>query len=213
MLTGLPELLEATQTTAVASILAIALALVIGLATAAARQSQWLILRKIAGFYVSVIRGTPLYIQILGIYFLLPSLGIDIPRFATGVIALGLNSGSYISEMIGGAVTSISKGQTEAARALAMPMSTIQRRIILPQALRLMLPPLTLEFTALVKNSAFLSIIGVVELTRTAQQIISVSFQPTQTWIAVAIIYFVLCFVLGLVARYLERSFSVQAAR
>jgi polar amino acid transport system permease protein len=94
-----------------------------------------------------------------------------------------------------------------------MPAASVWRRIVIPQALRLIVPPLTVEFTALVKNSAFLSVIGVVELTRTAQQIISVSFKPTQTWLVVAGIYFVMCFVIGLVARRVERATGAQAAR
>jgi polar amino acid transport system permease protein len=162
---------------------------------------------------VSFFRGTPLFVQILVIYFLLPAIGLDVPRFTTGVLALALNSGAYISQMISGAVTSIPVGQIQAARALAMPRRTIWRRIVVPQALRLILPPLTVEFSSLVKNSAFLSVIGVVELTRTGQQIIAVTFDPTQTWVVVALIYFVMCFVIGLLARRLERATSAQAFR
>lgn len=210
---GLPELLEGARITLAASFLAIILAILIGILAAAAENSRVAPVRAIATVYVSVIRGTPLYIQILAIYFLLPAVGLDIPRFTTGVIALALNSGSYISQMIAGALTAIPPGQVEAARALAIPRPLIWRRIVLPQALRLILPPLTVEFNALIKNSAFLSIIGVVELTRTAQQIISVSFKPTQTWLVVAAIYFVLCFAIGLMTRRIERATSAQAAR
>jgi polar amino acid transport system permease protein len=213
MLVGLPQLVEGAKVTLAASILAIALGTIIGVCAGVAEQSRYRAFRAIAATYVSIIRGTPLYIQILVIFFLLPAVGLDIPRFATGVLALALNSGAYISQMIGGALTAIPKGQIEAARALAMPHPSIWRRIIIPQALRLILPPLTIEFTALVKNSAFLSVIGVIELTRTAQHIVSVSFKPTQTWIAVAAIYFVLCFAIGLFARKIERSTSAQAMR
>jgi His/Glu/Gln/Arg/opine family amino acid ABC transporter permease subunit len=213
MLTNLPELLQGAGTTILASSLAIVLGLAIGIVAAVARESRYAALRVVAICYVSMIRGTPLYIQLLTIYFLFPAIGIDLPRFTTGVIALGLNSGSYISEMIRGAITSVGTGQIEAARALAMPMFKIKRRIVLPQALRLILPPLTLELTALVKNSAFLSVIGVIELTRTAQQIISVSFQPTQTWVIVAAIYFVLCFALGAATRRIEVATGAQGAR
>ena len=210
---GLPELLEGAKITMAASIFAIALGTLIGIAAGVAEQSRYRLLRAVAMVYVSTIRGTPLYIQILVIYFLLPAIGLDIPRFTTGVLALALNSGAYISQMISGALTAIPKGQIEAARALAMPASSVWRRIVIPQALRLIVPPLTVEFTALVKNSAFLSVIGVVELTRTAQQIISVSFKPTQTWLVVAGIYFVMCFVIGLLARRFERATRAQAER
>lgn len=210
---GLPELLEGAKVTMAASIFAILLGTLVGISAGVAEQSRFVLLRAISAFYVSIIRGTPLYIQILVIYFLLPAIGLDIPRFSTGVLALALNSGAYISQMISGALTAIPKGQIEAARALAMPTASVWRRIVIPQALRLIVPPLTVEFTALVKNSAFLSVIGVVELTRTAQQIISVSFKPTQTWLVVAGIYFVMCFVIGLLARRFERATGAQAAR
>jgi polar amino acid transport system permease protein len=210
---GVPELLEGAAITLAASIFAILLGTVIGVAAGVAEQSRFVLLRVTVAVYVSAIRGTPLYIQILVIYFLLPAIGLDIPRFTTGVLALALNSGAYISQMISGALTAIPKGQIEAARALAMPSSSVWRRIVVPQALRLIVPPLTVEFTALVKNSAFLSVIGVVELTRTAQQIISVSFKPTETWLVVAGIYFVMCFLIGLAARRIERATGAQAVR
>jgi polar amino acid transport system permease protein len=213
MLVGLPQLVEGAKVTLAASILAIVLGTIIGVVAGIAEQSRHRSLRLLVGIYVSVIRGTPLYIQILVIFFLLPAIGVDLPRFATGVLALALNSGAYISQMIAGALTAIPTGQIEAARALAMPSRAIWHRIVIPQALRLILPPLTIEFTALVKNSAFLSVIGVIELTRTAQQIVSVTFRPTQTWILVAAIYFVLCFAIGLLARQLEQATSAQAAR
>jgi polar amino acid transport system permease protein len=213
LLTNLPELLEGAKITVAASIFAITLGSIIGVAAGVAEQSQVRPLRSLVSVYVSFFRGTPLFVQILVIYFLLPAIGLDIPRFTTGVIALALNSGAYISQMISGAITAIPNGQIQAARALAMPRRTIWRRIVVPQALRLILPPLTVEFSSLVKNSAFLSVIGVVELTRTGQQIIAVTFDPTQTWIVVALIYFVMCFVIGLTARRMERATSAQAFR
>ena len=210
---NLPELLEGAKITVAASLFAILLGTFIGVAAGIAEQSRYRWLRLLVGGYVSFFRGTPLFVQILVIYFLLPAVGLDIPRFTTGVIALALNSGAYISQMIGGAITAIPDGHIQAARALAMPRHKIWRRIIVPQAFRLILPPLTVEFSSLVKNSAFLSVIGVVELTRAGQQIISVTFQPTQTWVVVALIYFVMCFAIGIVARRVESATSAQAFR
>lgn len=213
MLTGLPQLMEGAKLTVAASFFAILLGLLIGILLAIAQESRFRALRALAAVYVSGIRGTPLYIQILAIYYIFPAVGLDLPRFATGVIALALNSASYICQMIGGALTAIPTGQIEAAKALAIPRVSIWRRIVLPQALRLILLPLTLEFVALIKNSAFLSVIGVVELTRTAQEIISVTFRPTQTWVLVAAVYFVICFAVGLLTRRIERATLAQAAR
>ena len=212
-MTNLPELLEGAKVTVAASLFAIILGTLIGVVAGVAEKSRFSWIRLLVAGYVSFFRGTPLFVQILVIYFLLPAIGLDIPRFTTGVIALALNSGAYISQMISGAITAIPDGHIQAARALAMPQRKIWRRIIIPQAFRLILPPLTVEFSSLVKNSAFLSVIGVVELTRTGQQIISVTFQPTQTWVVVAMIYFVMCFAIGVVARHVESATSAQAFR
>ncbi|HUN48631.1 MAG TPA: amino acid ABC transporter permease, partial [Stellaceae bacterium] len=124
-----------------------------------------------------------------------------------------LNSGAYVSEMIRGGLTAVPAGQIEAARALAMPRPLIWRHIILPQVMALILPPLTVEFIALVKASALLSVIGVVELTRTAQQIVAATFQPVGIWIATGVIYFIICFALALLTRRIERRTLVYRLR
>jgi polar amino acid transport system permease protein len=179
---------------------------VVGVVAAILRQSAVPPLRWLVAIYVNIARGTPLFIQILIIYFLLPIVGIDVDRFTAGVMALGFNSGAYISEMIRGALTSIAPGQIEAARALAMPRHWIWLRIILPQTFALILPPMTVELTALLKGSALLSVIGVVELTRSAQYIIAVTFQPLHTWVEVVALYFIMCFALGLLTQYIQRA-------
>jgi His/Glu/Gln/Arg/opine family amino acid ABC transporter permease subunit len=180
----------------------------VGVIAAMMRQSSVAPLRAGAALYSNIARGTPLFMQILVIYFLLPAVGIDVDRVVAGVIALSFSSGAYISEMIRGALTSIAKGEIEAAHALALPARWIWLRIILPQVFTLILAPLTVEFAALVKGSALLSIIGVVELTRTAQQIIAGTFEPLPTWVETALIYFVMCFCLGQLAR-LTRQLAV----
>lgn len=212
-MTNLAELLDGAKVTLAASLFAIILGTMIGVAAGVAEHSRFRPVRSLVSVYVSFFRGTPLFVQILVIYYLLPAIGLDVPRFTTGVLALALNSGAYISQMISGAITAIPHGHIQAAQALAMPGPTIWRRIVIPQAFRLILPPLTVEFSSLVKNSAFLSVIGVVELTRTGQQIISVTFEPTQTWVVVALFYFIMCFVIGVMARRMERALSAQAFR
>lgn len=118
---------------------------------------------------------------------------LDMPRFQTGVIALSLNSGAYVAETIRGALTAVPAGQIEAARALGMATPLTWRRIILPQVFFLSLPPLAVEFTSLLKASALLSVIAVVELTRTAQQIISNTYQPIEIWVVTGALYFLMC--------------------
>jgi His/Glu/Gln/Arg/opine family amino acid ABC transporter permease subunit len=190
------------------SALATVFGLLTGVLAAVLRQSNVAPLRACVAIYANIVRGTPLFMQIMVIYFLLPAVGIDVNRVVAGVIALSLNSGAYISEMIRGALTSIAPGEIEAAQALAMPNHWIWLRIVLPQVFTLILPPLTIEFAALVKGSALLSIIGVVELTRSAQQIISATFEPLPTWVETALIYFVICFCLGQMTRIM-RNISV----
>jgi His/Glu/Gln/Arg/opine family amino acid ABC transporter permease subunit len=213
VLSSLPALLKGAEITLAASALGIVLGVVVGVALAVAREAGGQALRLLVRVYVSFARGTPLFIQILVLFFVLPAIGVDIPKFYAGVIALSLNSGAYVSEMIRGGLTAVPPGQIEAARALAMPRPLIWRHIVLPQVFALILPPLTVEFIALVKASALLSVIGVVELTRTAQQIVAVTFKPVGIWIAVGVLYFVMCFALAALTRRVERATLVYRMR
>lgn len=207
MFKNLSPLLEGASLTLQVSILAIFLGLAIGVLVSIAAHAS-----KIAGYftrtYVSFIRGTPLFVQILVLYFILPGIGLNLSNFTAGVIVLGINSGAYISEMVRGALTAIPKGHLEAAAALALSPYRIWVSIILPQVFRLILPPLTVEFAAILKGSALLSIIGVVELTRSAQQLIAVTYGPTRVWVTVGVLYFVMCFGVGVMTRALEKYLS-----
>lgn len=213
VLSSLPALLKGAEITLAASALGVVLGVVVGVALAVAYEAGGRALRLLVRVYVSFARGTPLFIQILVLFFVLPAIGLDIPKFHAGVIALSLNSGAYVSEMIRGGLTAVPRGQIEAARALAMPRPLIWWHIVLPQVFALILPPLTVEFIALVKASALLSVIGVVELTRTAQQIVAATFQPVGIWIATGILYFVMCFALAALARRVERATLVYRLR
>jgi His/Glu/Gln/Arg/opine family amino acid ABC transporter permease subunit len=209
ILVQLPWLLKGAQVTLSVSLLGILFGTLLGVALALAFQSAIRPLVYVVRVYISFIRGTPLFIQILIVFFILPSIGIDISRFTSGVVALSLNSSAYISEMIRGGLTSIARGQIEAGRALGMKRSLIWRRVILPQVFTVILPPLTIEFASLLKYSALLSVIGVVELTRTAQQIIAATFKPIEIWLTVGALYFVMCFTLGWITRRIERATAV----
>src|ERR1700761_8779422 len=203
---ALPFLLEGTLYTVSASALAVVLGLLVGILVVIGRQSKYRALRALIAVYISIVRGTPLFIQILIVYYALPGLGLDIPRFQAGVIALSLNSGAYISEMIRGGLMAIPKGQLDAARAVGMRSGLIWRRITLPQVLALILPPLTIEFTGLLKSSALLSVIGIVELTRRAQEVIGETLRSPEVWLTTAALYFIMCFALGAVTRRLEKA-------
>src|SRR5580704_2961588 len=151
MLHAAPWLLQGALMTLETSLLAIALGLPVGIGLAVGMRSRLRALRGFVRIYISFARGTPLFIQIMLVFFVLPSLGLDLPRFCAGVLALSLNSGAYIAEMIRGGLTAVPRGQMEAARALSMPRALMWRHIVLPQVLALILPPLTVEFTGLLK--------------------------------------------------------------
>jgi polar amino acid transport system permease protein len=210
VLSSLPTLLKGAEITLAASFFGVVLGVLVGVALAIAREAGGRALQLLVRVYVSFARGTPLFIQILVIFFVLPAIGFDVPKFYAGVIALSLNSGAYVSEMIRGGLTAVPRGQIEAARALAMPRRLIWWHILLPQVFALILPPLTVEFIALIKASALLSVIGVVELTRTAQQIVAATFQPVGIWIATGALYFVICFALATLTRRIERATLVR---
>lgn len=191
--------------TAMMAVSALALGLPIGLALALARvqSSRWVSVP--AAVYVEIMRGTPLLVQILFVYFVLPTFGINLPAYASGVLALTLNAAAYISETIRAGILSIDAGQMEAARALGMSYWQAMRRIILPQTFRRVVPPLTNEGIALLKDSSLVSVIGLTELARTGQELASRYAAPLTIWPFVALLYLVLTFPLTRVAERLER--------
>lgn len=162
--------------------------------------ARWLVMA-----YVDFIRGTPLLIQIFLVYFALPVVGVNLPEFWAGVIALGLNAAGFIAEIVRAGVGSIEKGQAEAARSIGMRHGQILVHVLLPQSLRAVVPPMTNELITLVKGSALLSVISVYELTRAGQAIIAVHFAPFEIFLLIALYYYVTISVLAWFSRWLER--------
>ena len=201
----LPLFLKGVWLTAELAFLSLLFGLPIGLLLALARVQSSRLLKAPAAVYVEVMRGTPLLVQILFIYFVLPSFNIRIPAFWSGVIALTLNSAAYIAEIFRAGILSVDAGQMEAARALGMSHAQAMRRIILPQTFRRVVPPLTNEAIALLKDSSLVSVIGLTELARTGQELASRNAAPLTVWPIVAIFYLLLTFPLTRVAEYLER--------
>jgi len=190
------------QVSALAAVLGLALGVVLGLGSLShSRPVRWLV-----AAYVDFIRGTPLLIQIFLVFFALPILGIRFDEFWAGVVALSLNSAAFVAEVVRGGVGSIERGQTEAATAIGMRHRQILVHILLPQAYRQMVPPLTNELISLVKNSSLLSVISVYELTRAGQAIISVHFVPFEIFTLLALYYYVLIKALSWLSGRLERK-------
>jgi His/Glu/Gln/Arg/opine family amino acid ABC transporter permease subunit len=161
----------------------------VGLAIALCRLSRFGVLRGIAITYIELIRGTPLLMQIYVIYFVLPAIGLQFSPIAAGVLALSINAAAYIAEIFRGGIESIETGQMEAARALGMDYAAAMRWVILPQTFRRVLPPLTNEAIALLKDSSLVSVVAVSELMRVGKEFASNSGSAMTIYLTVAVTY------------------------
>lgn len=208
--------------TLLVSVLAIALASVFSVAGALGRLSKNPIFNSLATMYVSLIRGTPLLVQVYMWYLALPQFGgalqklgipgaqkiFTLPAIPAGVLALGVCYGAYMTEIVRAGIESIKIGQTEAAKALGMNDQQCMRRIIFPQALRVILPPISNEFIAMVKDSSLVSLMGVWELSYQAIKIGRRYFQSLEMLIMVALIYWVMCIILQTVQERIEKHMA-----
>lgn len=187
--------------------------LMIAILTALARISPVKPLQIVARIYVSIIRGTPLLVQLFIIFYGLPSIGITIDSFPAAVIAFSLNVGAYASEIIRAAILSTPKGQWEAAYSMGMSYPQALRRIILPQAARVSIPPLSNSFISLVKDTSLASLILVTEMFRVAQQIAATNYEFLLLYAQAGAIYWVICFCLSLVQGRVERRLDRYVAK
>jgi polar amino acid transport system permease protein len=202
----LPQFLVGAGITLGVSAVGFLVGTLIGFGLLACGRSRWLVVRWIGAIYTSFIRGTPLIVQIFVVYYVLPGLiGIDLPPLVAGVLALGFNSAAFVAEILRGGLTRIPAGQYEAAKALGLKPAVTWLKVILPQLMRTIIPPMVNEFTMLVKASSILSVIAVVELTRTAQNIMNVTYRPVEAFCVAAVLYFIVLFSCSLLTRRLER--------
>jgi polar amino acid transport system permease protein len=191
------------------SILSILLATLLALLTALGRLSSFPPIYAISTFYVSLIRGTPLFLQLFFFFLALPQLGIILPGLWAGVLALGLNYGAYMSEIFRAGLSSVGKGQREAAMALGMTPNQIMRRVILPQALRFAIPPLGNDFIAMTKDTALVSATGFVhELMWRATKVGKAYFRSMEALIIAAIFYWIMTLVLTSIQSRIETRLS-----
>lgn len=187
------------------SVLSILLATLLALVAALGRLSRFPPFYAISTFYVSLIRGTPLYLQIFFFFLALPQLGIILPGFIAGVVALGLNYGAYMSEIFRAGIGSVGKGQREAALALGMTPVQVMRRIVIPQALRFAIPPMGNEFIAMTKDSALVSATGFVhELMWRATKVGRANFKNLEALIMAAVFYWLMTMILSYIQGKIE---------
>ena len=204
------NLLEGIKYTILVSLQAIGIGFIVGVILSIFRMGKSKIIKYIINIYISFVRGTPIIVQIFIIYYALAMIGLDIPSYQSGVIALSLNSGGFIAEIIRGGLSAIPKGQYEAAAVLKMNKFQTLTRIIFPQVFRIILPQLLSEFISVIKISPLLSIIAVVELTRAAQKIITTTYVSLPFYITIAIMYFILNSILEFLVNIIEKKISLK---
>jgi polar amino acid transport system permease protein len=202
-------LLKGAVTTIQASLLAVSFGTILGILVGAVRVMPLKWVRSLAATYIYVIRGTPLLIQLFLIYFGLPSLGLNLSAFTAGIIGLSINSSGYVGEIVRGGIEAIPQGQWEASQVLGLSYFQTMRFIILPQALRSMLPAIGNEFVTLIKESSLLSTLAITELTMVGQQVRSVTYASFETFIMVGIIYLVMTSTTSMALQYVEKKWKV----
>lgn len=208
-LNSFEPLLWAARYTLLISGLGIAVGLVAGALICAAALSRNVWLRRFAALWVSFLRGVPLLVQLLLVYYLLPVIGIDVPALVAAVMTVGICSSAYVSEIWRGAINALPKGQAEAATAIGMGQRDIWTRIILPQAFGMSLPALVNELILLVKVSSLVSVVGILEVTRASQGEAATTFRPLEVYLAAACIYLAINLCLAALGRYLEHRMAV----
>lgn len=211
VVTSFPLLLLGAGVTIKITAMSVALGVLIGLFVGIARICRVKPLRFLAAVYVDFFRGTPLLVQIFLFYFAVPVItGQRIDPYVAAVGSCGINSGAYVAEIVRAGIQSIDDGQMEAGRSLGMTWAQTMRYIIVPQAIKRVIPPLGNEFIALLKDSSLVSVIGFEELTRRGQLIIAKTYGSLEIWFSVAIIYMVMTLSISRLVAYLEKRYNTD---
>ncbi|MDY0042735.1 MAG: ABC transporter permease subunit [Desulforhabdus sp.] len=207
---SIPILLVGIKFTIFITIFGLMIGFCLGALAGLGRTSRNPFFYRLAGFYIESIRGTPLMVQVMFIYFGLPlALNMRVPPLAAGIGAIAINSGAYIAEIVRGSIQSIDRGQMEAGRSIGLTHFKTMMYIIWPQAFRRMIPPLGNQFIISLKDTSLLVVIGVGELTRTGQEIIAVNFRAFEVWLTVAVMYLALTMTIAKLLRILERKLEI----
>jgi polar amino acid transport system substrate-binding protein len=203
------ELLKGLWLTIVLTIISIVIALVLGAFFGLFRVSTKPWLRAIGATYVAIFRGTPLLVQAFFIYFGIPAaLGFQMSAFTAGIITLSLNAGAYMAEIVRGGILSVDKGQMEASRSLGINYLTSMRKVVMPQAIRTMIPSYINQFVITLKDTSILSVIGLAELTQSGRIIIARNFQSFNMWLIIGVMYFVIIMALTMLSNRLEKRIN-----
>ncbi|RXJ65407.1 ABC transporter permease [Halarcobacter ebronensis] len=201
--------LNGLLTTLKISFFAAILTFFIGIIVAFMKLSSYQFLKDIATVYITIVRGTPLLVQIFLFYFIIANI-FELDRFVAGVLSLGIFFGAYMAEILRGAIQSIDKGQQEAASSLGITRFQSMRYIILPQAFKRALPTLVGEMIALVKDSSLVSVISITDLTKVGKEIVANTFSPFETWIVVALLYLTITSTLSFIGHRIEKRMAAK---
>lgn len=207
----LPLLLKGAVLTMKFAAAAMVLGLIVGLLVAVMRISNHRVLSAVSQAYVSLMRGTPLLVQVFVVYYGLPDIGISLDPTTAGILTLTLNSGAYLSESMRGAILGIGRGQWAASHSLGLTHAQTLRYVVCPQALRLAVPSLGNTLISLIKDTSLVSVITVTELLRSAQEAIASTFQPLPLYLAAAAIYWVLSTLLARVQVRIEKHCAMPS--
>lgn len=208
IITYWPKIAEGLLLTLLICALALPIGFALGLLVCLARMSGYPVLKNIALVFIEIIRNTPFLIQVFIVYYVLPFYGIRMEPMTAGVGCLAVYAGAYFSEIIRGAILSVPQGQSEAAQALGLPGGLIMRRIIFPQMLGYLIPPMTNMGMTLIKESSVLSVITLAELTYIGQFVIGKAFAPVEMFTVIALIYWILTAIFAAGMQTLEKRFT-----
>jgi len=214
----LPKLIPGAGTTLFITVCGVFFGIIIGLVMALMKMGRNRVLRVIANVYIEALRGTPLYVQIFLWHFGVASIigelffngKFSFPILVTSVVVLSLNSGAYVAEIFRAGIQGVDKGQVEAARSLGMNHKQAMRFVILPQAFKLVIPPLGNEFVMLLKDTSLLAAIGLSEIMKRGQVYTSVHIEPFPTYVAVALVYLVLTLTFTRLINWYERRLQTD---
>lgn len=191
------------------TILSFVFGLIIAIGTAMVQIANISIIKQLARFYIWIVRGTPLLVQLYVIFYGLPSLGVVLDAFPSAVLVFSVNTGAYAAETIRASIESVPKGQMEAGYTVGMSFSQIMRRIILPQAIRVAFPPLSNTLISLVKDTSLAANITVLEMFMTTQQIAARTYEPFALYCEVGLIYLLFSTILTKLQTYGEKKLAV----
>ncbi|MEA1973991.1 MAG: amino acid ABC transporter permease [Bacillota bacterium] len=202
--------ISGVKNTLLLAVFAVFFGVILGIMLALMKLSKNKILKALAISYIEFLRGTPIIVQIYIIYYGLPNIvPFNLPDMAWGIVALSLNSGAYVAEIIRAGIQAVDKGQMEAARSIGMPHNMGMRYIIIPQAFKNILPALGNEFIVVVKESAIVSVVGITELMYRADTIRGITYKAFAPLMVAAIIYFIITFTLSRLLGIVERRLSI----